>query len=162
MKHCSTMLPTMNAGTRAGYDSYRVSCGCYLEKYGSMDGIGLDIMCLKLHTTNRSCNTNLSMLQDWIHLTGDQWYQPRRQLLIRRRGCHYLTNCRRRRFAEPLQSLHEFNKPRVQSWRLVGRFHSEFAIPLLGLRLCKKISTEPPRLLRGPNQNERTVSVLVK
>ena len=70
----------------------------------------------------------------------------------------------RRAFPEPLRTLHQFNKPPVQPQLPRGCFHSESVIPsakpcvvsifLLGLglglglglelRLCKKMSTEPP------------------
>ena len=63
------------------------------------------------------------------------------------------------------RSLHQFNKPPMQPKPPKGRFHSESVIPSaqpcgvsmfglglglgLELRLCKKMSTAPPRLLRG-------------
>ena len=71
----------------------------------------------------------------------------------------------REAFVEPLRSLQQFNKPLVQPQLPKGRFHSESVIPSaqpcavsifgfgfglgLELRLCKKMSTEPPRRHHG-------------
>ena len=96
--------------------------------------------------------------------------RPRERSMTPSRRIHFVDapappRLLRRVFVEPLRSLYQFNNLLVKPKLPQGRFHSDSAIPSakpcvvsifglglglgLELRLCKKMSTAPPRRHHG-------------